>query len=167
MISRPFFTPRKTRMRMNLDHVASGDFVLGRDVLCEFDYWPLAVSMPPTKVCPQCERCGHHVFRSKRKAECNLREKAMKRMRSVESDSVKSARKAKDKLHKVCERASETRERTLYRQEQNRMHKASMRGSETFEQTVHRQEQNRMRMTSMRESAVPGVWHFSAFHLQK
>ena len=29
MISRPFFTPRKTRMRMNLDHVASGDFVLG------------------------------------------------------------------------------------------------------------------------------------------
>ena len=24
MISRPFFTPRKTRMRMNLDHVASG-----------------------------------------------------------------------------------------------------------------------------------------------
>ena len=88
-------------MRMNLDHVASGDFVLGRDVLCEFDYWPLAVSMPPTKVCPHCkaavpvrrktcERCDH-VFRSKRKAECNLREKAMKRMRSVESDSVKSA----------------------------------------------------------------------------
>ena len=38
-------------MRMNLDHVASGHFVLGRDVLCEFDYWPLAVSMPPTKVC--------------------------------------------------------------------------------------------------------------------
>ena len=50
MISRPFFTPR---MRMNLDHVASGDFVLGRDILCEFDYWPLAVSMPPTKVCLQ------------------------------------------------------------------------------------------------------------------
>ena len=31
----------------------------------------------------------------------------MKRMRAVESDSVKSARKAKDKLHKACERASE------------------------------------------------------------
>ena len=31
-------------MRMNLDHVASGHFVLGRDVLCEFDYWPLAAS---------------------------------------------------------------------------------------------------------------------------
>ena len=48
---------------------------------------PLAVNMPPTKVCLQCktavlvrwktcERCDH-VFRSKRKAECNLREKAM------------------------------------------------------------------------------------------
>ena len=70
MISRPFFTPRKTRMRMHLDHMASGRFVLGRDVHCEFDYWPLAVSMPPTKVCPQCkaavpvrwktcERCDH------------------------------------------------------------------------------------------------------------
>ena len=35
-------------MRMNLDHVAS-------DVHCEFDYWPLAVNMPPTKVCPQCK----------------------------------------------------------------------------------------------------------------
>ena len=90
-------------MRMNLDHVLAAIlFSLGRDVLCEFDYWPLAVSMPPTKVCPQCkaavpvrrktcERCDH-VFR---KAECNLREKAMKRMRAVESDNVKSARKAK------------------------------------------------------------------------
>ena len=29
-----------------------------------------------------------------------MREKALKRMRAVESDSVKSARKAKDKLHK-------------------------------------------------------------------
>ena len=30
-------------MRMNPDHMASGNFVLGRDVLCEFaDYWPLA-----------------------------------------------------------------------------------------------------------------------------
>ena len=66
--------------------------------------------MPPTKVCPQCkaavpvirktcERCDH-VFRSKRKAVSNLREKPMKHMRAVESESVKSARKAKDKLHK-------------------------------------------------------------------
>ena len=34
--------------------------------------------------------------------------KAIKRMTAVESDSVKSARKAKDKLHKAYERASET-----------------------------------------------------------
>ena len=72
----------------------------------------------------------------------------MKRMRS---DSVKSARKAKDKLHKACERASETRERTLYRQEQNRMCMASMRDSETFEQTVQRKERDRMHKVSMRE----------------
>ena len=63
----------------------SDHFVIGRDVLCEFDYWPLAVSMPPTKACSQCkaavpvrrktcERCDL-VFRSKREAECNLREK--------------------------------------------------------------------------------------------
>ena len=32
-----------------------------------------------------------------------------KPMRAVESDHVKSARKAKDKLHKACERVSETR----------------------------------------------------------
>ena len=32
-------------MHIDLDHVASGHFVLGRDILCEFDYWPLAVSM--------------------------------------------------------------------------------------------------------------------------
>ena len=31
-----------------------------------------------------------------------------KRMGAVKSGSVKSARKAKDKLHKACERASET-----------------------------------------------------------
>ena len=50
--------------------------------------------------------------------KCNLREKAMK-----------STRKAEDKLHKACERASEIRERTLHRQEQNRMHMANMRES--------------------------------------
>ena len=65
------------------------------------------VSMPPTKVCPECKavrrktcECCDHVFRSKQKAECYLREKAMKRMTEVESDSVKLARKAKDMLHK-------------------------------------------------------------------
>ena len=141
-------------MRMNLDCVASSHFVLGRDVLCEFDYWPLAVSMSSTKVCLQCkaaipvrrktcERCDH-VFRSKRKAECNLRDSES--YETYESSrSVKSARKNKDKLHKACERASETREQNLRRQEQNRMRMASIRECETFEQTVHRQEQNRMR----------------------
>ena len=54
----------------------------------------------------------------------------MKRMRAVESDSVKSARKAKAKLHKACERASEICEQTLDRQEQNRMRMASMRKSQ-------------------------------------
>ena len=53
----------------------------------------------------------------------------MKRMGAVESDSVKSPRKAKDKLHKACERALETCERTLHGQEQNRMRMASMRES--------------------------------------
>ena len=63
------------------------------------------ISMPQTKVYSQCKApvrrktCERYaVFRSK--AECNLREKALKRMRAVESDSVKSARKAKYKLHK-------------------------------------------------------------------
>ena len=50
-------------------------------------------------------------------------------MRAVESDSVKSARKAKDKLHKARERASEIREQTLRRKEQNRMGMASMKES--------------------------------------
>ena len=58
----------------------------------------------------------------------------MKRMRAVESDSVKSVRKAKNKLHKACERASETRERTLHGQEQNRMHMASLRESRDSDQ---------------------------------
>ena len=40
----------------------------------------------------------------------------MKCMRAVQSDSVKSAREAKDKLHKACERASGIRERSLRRQ---------------------------------------------------
>ena len=53
--------------------------------------------------------------------------KAMKCMRAVESDCVKSARKAKDKLHKACERVSEICEQTLHRQEQNRMRMANMR----------------------------------------
>ena len=46
----------------------------------------------------------------------------MKRVRAVELDSVKSARKAKDKLHKAYQKASEIREQTLHRQEQNNAH---------------------------------------------
>ena len=37
-------------------------------------------------------------------------------MKAVESDSLKSAGKAKDKLHKDCERLSETCEQTLHKQ---------------------------------------------------
>ena len=111
-------------MCMNLDKADSGHFVLTwerRSLRVRLlVIGSKTVSMPPTKVCPQCkaavpvrqktcEQCDH-VFRSKRKAKCNLRGKVMKRMRAVELDSVKSARKAKDiKLHKDCERVSETR----------------------------------------------------------
>ena len=59
---------------------------------------------------------------NEKQIECNLREKAMKHIRAVES-----ARKAKDKLHKACEKASVIRERTLHRQEQTGMRMASMR----------------------------------------
>ena len=50
-----FYSAENVLAYESRDHVASGHFVLGRDVVCEFDYWPLAVSMPPTKVCPQCK----------------------------------------------------------------------------------------------------------------
>ena len=69
-------------------------------------------------------------------------------MGGVESDSMKSARKTKDKLHKACERASETHERTLHGQEQNRMRMASM-------------SQHTSTITC---TAASRVWHFSAFH---
>ena len=57
----------------------------------------------------------------------------MKRMRAVESDSVKSAKKAKDKFHKAYERASETRERTVHRQNAH----ASMRANFAYAITKH------------------------------
>jgi len=116
-------------------HVASGHFVFGRDVLCEFnyclDYWPLAVSMPPTKVCPQCkaavpvrrkicERCDL-VFRFKQKAVYFARENSLT-MERIWEQWNQIVWKAKGKLHKACERASETRERTLHGQEQNNVH---------------------------------------------
>ena len=98
------------RMHMNLDHVASGHFVLRRDVLCEFEYWPLAVSMPPTKVCSQCKAAApvrqivscpvyflHAVILSFEKQSGICEKKTMKHKGAVEPDSIKSARKAKDK----------------------------------------------------------------------
>ena len=60
---------------------------------------------------------------------CKRKQFNYKRMGPVELVSVKSAGKAKDKLYKACERASETCERTLHGQEQNRMRMASMRES--------------------------------------
>ena len=70
--------------------------------------------MPPRKVCPQCQavvplrlkvcRPYQHVFRSKRKVECNLPDQAIK-----------------------CKRASESCERTLRRKQQNRQHMACVR----------------------------------------
>ena len=63
-------------------------------------------------------------FDSKKKQSVLERENSltMKHVGAVESESVKSARKAKDKLHKACERASETCEQTLHGQEQNNAH---------------------------------------------
>ena len=118
--------------------------------------------MPPSKVCPQCEtivplrlkvcKSCQHVFRAKRKTEHNLPDKAMKRVRVSQSDSVKSAMKAKDKLQKATKRASETSEQTLQRQQRSRKHVASMRASETSEQTLHRRETDRSKKASMRAS---------------
>ena len=85
----------------------------------------------------------------------------MKRMRAVESDSVKSARKAKDKLHKACERPSEIRERTLHRQEQNRMHMASIQGSR--DSLVSTQVQSHALMRRGFGTSVPFIFLFLFF----
>ena len=118
------------------------------------------ISMPPSKVCPQCEtivplrlkvcRSCQHVFRAKRKVEHNLPDKGMTRMRVLQSDSVNSAMKAKDKLQKASKRTSETSDQTVHRREKDRNHKASMRASETSERTVHRQETDRNHKASKR-----------------
>ena len=103
-------------------------FVRWEDVLCVLQSFELLFYItPPSKVCPQCQTIVHirlkvckscqHVFRAKRKAEHNLSNKTMKRMR-----------------------VGETNEQTVHRQLQNRKHMASMRASETNEQTVHRRE---------------------------
>ena len=76
----------------------------------------------------------------------------MKRMGAVESDSVKSARKAKDKLHKACERVSETHEQT------KQCACRSMRESQDSDRISS---QHTSTITCI---AAPRVWHFSAFH---
>ena len=73
---------------------------------------------PVLRVGPQCEtivairlrvcKFYQHVFRAKRKAEHDLPRIAMKRMRVLQADSVKSAMKAKAKLQKASKRAPET-----------------------------------------------------------
>ena len=57
MISRPFFTPHKMCMHMNLDTLLVAILFMGETFFASsiIAYWPLAVSMPPTKVCPQCK----------------------------------------------------------------------------------------------------------------
>ena len=82
----------------------------------------------------------------------------MKRMRAVESDSMKSAGKGKDKLHKTCERGSEICEQTLHRQEQNRLRKVSMRESRGSDRFYNQH------TSTITCTVAPRVWHFSAFH---
>ena len=109
----PEFFDALSQALCNLSLAFLADFTLSDStaLTCEFDYWPLAVGMLPTKVCPQCkvavplrrktcERCDH-VFRSKRKAECDLREKAIKRVKA--SPKNKTAASHVVQIHKhVC-----------------------------------------------------------------
>ena len=50
IISRPFFYSVE-----NVHAYESGPRGGEMFIICEFDYWPLAVNMPPTKVRPQCK----------------------------------------------------------------------------------------------------------------
>ena len=75
-------------MHRKLDHVA-------RPSCSHFREMNIDRTMPPRRVCLQCTaailvrwktcECCDHVFRSKREAECNLHEIAMKHMRVLES----------------------------------------------------------------------------------
>ena len=82
----------------------------------------------------------------------------MKRKRAVESDSVKPVRKDKGKLHKACERASETCERTLHVQEQKNAHGK-------HERVMRQCLVSNPHTSTITCTAVPRVWHFSAFHV--
>ena len=78
-------------------------------------------------------------------------------MTAVESDSVKSARKAKDKLHKACERASE----------QNNAHVKEVGTKQCAWQALESHEtviDSSQHTSTITCTAAPRVWHFSAFH---
>jgi len=51
------FTPWKTRIRMNLDTWLAAILFLGETFFVSsiIAYSPLTISMPPTKICPQCK----------------------------------------------------------------------------------------------------------------
>ena len=84
----------------------------------------------------------------------------MKRVGAIESESVKSARKAKDKLHKACERALETREWTLHGQEQNNAHGKHERVTRQW--SIYSQHTSTITCT-----AAPRVWHFHYFSVTR
>ena len=72
---------------------------------------------------------GHAFASKKRKARCTAvvePENAMKRRKALLSEEELLVRKERDKVRKVSNKASETREQTLHRQEQNRTHMASI-----------------------------------------
>ena len=97
--------------------------------------------MPPSKVCPKCQavvpirlkvcKSCQHAFQAKRKAEQNVPDLSVKRMRMLE------------KLRKTTKRASETSKQTVHRREQDSAHKTSTRAAETGEQTVQRREKDK------------------------
>ena len=84
-------------------------------------------------------------------------------MGAVESDSVKSARKAKDKLHKAFERASETRELTLHRHEQNRARMPNMRESrDSVRFLINTQLQSHALLHRGFGTSVPFIFHMNS-----
>ena len=79
----------------------------------------------------------------------------MKRMGAVESDNVKSARKAKDKLQSSVKEGPKLVSK-LCKDRNKTMRKASMRESRDSDRFLIN--------TQVQCTAVPRVWHFSAFH---
>ena len=79
----------------------------------------------------------------------------MKHMGAVGSDSVKSAMKDKDKLHKACECQKIVSNLCMGRNKTMRM--ASMRESRDSDQFL-------VNTSTITCTAAPRVWHFIAFH---